>query len=194
MLDDAIDTTSTPAQGDAAPIEPTGGDAGEQPQRTFTQAEVDALIKDRLDRAAKKSEEQQRRTQEEAQRRAAEQQGEYKSLYEKTQADLEQARNEAKAVKLAAARRIVAKELGISEKIAERLVGETEEELRADAEALLGELPKPQKPPAPNINAGSGDGKPPSSQPDKLGGLTPAEFAARYNLTVAAVQRYINES
>ena len=183
----------TPAQGDAAPIEPTGGDAGEQPQRTFTQAEVDALIKDRLDRATKKSEEQQRRAQEEAQRRAAEQQGEYKSLYEKTQAELEEVRTQAKAAQLAATRRLVAKELGISEKIAERLVGETEEELRADAEALLGELPKPQKPPAPNINAANGDGRVPTPQTDKLGGLTPQEFAARYNLTVAAVQQYLNE-
>lgn len=183
----------TPAQGGAAPIEPTGGDAGEQPQRTFSQAEVDALIKDRLDRATKKSEEQQRRAQEEAERRAAEQQGEYKSLYEKTQAELEEVRTQAKAAQLAATRRLVAKELGISEKIAERLVGETEEELRADAEALLGELPKPQKPPAPNINAGNGDGRVPTPQTDKLGGLTPQEFAARYNLTVAAVQQYLNE-
>lgn len=183
----------TPAQGDAAPIEPTGGDAGEQPQRTFTQAEVDALIKDRLDRAAKKSEEQQRRAQEEAQRRAAEQQGEYKSLYEKVQAELEQTRNEAKAATVAATRRLVAQRLGLSDKVAERLVGETEEELMADAEALLGELPKPQKPPAPNINAANGDGRVPTPQTDKLGGLTPQEFAARYNLTVAAVQQYLNE-
>lgn len=183
----------TPATGDAAPIETTGGGAGEQPQRTFTQAEVDALIKERLDRQANKSEEQQRKAQEEAQRQAAEQQGEYKSLYEKAQAELEQTRSEAKAAQLAATRRLVAQKLGLSEKIAERLVGENEEELMADAEALLGELPKPQKPTAPNINAANGDGRVPTPQTDKLGGLTPQEFAARYNLTVAAVQQYLNE-
>lgn len=181
----------TPAQGDAAPVD-TGGDAGES-QRTFSESEVERIIKERLERQAKKLEEQQRKAQEEAERKAAEQQGEYKSLYEKTQAELEQTRNEAKAAQLAAARRLVAKELGISDKIAERLRGETEDELRADAEALLGELPKPQKPAAPNINAANGDGRVPTPQSDKLGGLTPQEFAARFNLSPAAVQQYMNE-
>lgn len=180
-------TTAETPQGETQPAETPQSGEGE----VFSKAQVEAMIKDRLDRAARKAEEAQRKAAEEAQRKAAEEQGKYQELYEQTQAELAQMRQDAAAAQQAAARRLVAQQLNLPDVLAERLRGETEEELLADAESLLGSI-KPLRPPAPNINAASGDGRTPASTPDALGGLSPREFAARYNLTERAVNEFVN--
>lgn len=106
------------------------------------------------------------KAQEEQARKAAEEQGKFKELYEEAQRKIAEAETRAKQLEMQALRAKVAKTVGIPDVLANRLVGETEEELEADAKTLLATLPKPQ---APNINANSGPGATPSSNgvPDK---------------------------
>lgn len=87
---------------------------------------------------------------EEAARKAAEEQGEFKQLYEQAQqqlAELEAARTKAERAQLLAR---IATEAGLDATLAERLRGEDEAALRADAKALAERL----KPAAPT-DAGS---------------------------------------
>lgn len=168
MTDEAAVQPTTPAA-DAVPPPATDtkpaqdGDAtGKQAEtagKTFTQAEVDALITQRLERAKKSAEEAASKARTDAERKAAEQQGEYQKLYETTKAELEAAAQKAQALELAAMRRDVAERLGVPSALASRLQGATLEELEADAKTLIAALPKPG---APDINSGGG-AKPPAN-------------------------------
>lgn len=135
------------------------GKQAETTGKTFTQAELDAIVKDRLDRAAAKSKADTDKARADEQRKAAEQQGEYQKLYEAAKAELTAAEQKAQALELATMRRDVAEKLGVPAALAGRLQGTTMEELEADAKALVAALPKPT---APNLNA-HGGGLPPSS-------------------------------
>lgn len=68
-------------------------------------------------------------------------QGEFKRLYEEASTQLQQLRDELKASQVVALRAKVASELGIPPQLAERLQGESEEELRLDAEKLKAVIP-----------------------------------------------------
>jgi alanyl-tRNA synthetase len=81
----------------------------------------------------------------EAERKAAEEQGQFKSLYEKTQAELKALQDAAAARERADLLRAVAKEAGLDESLADRLRGDDEAALRADAKALA-ERVKPAAP------------------------------------------------
>lgn len=163
MSDEATPTTpaaeSTPPATETQPA-PTDGNApgnkAESAAKTFTQAEVDALITARLAREREKAESATKKAQAEAERKAAEETGNWKALYEKQQADLAAAQERARALELSALRRDVAAKVGLTPALAERLHGETADELEADARTLLAALPKPA---APDIN-GAGGGKP----------------------------------
>lgn len=137
------------------------------------------IPKDRFDEVNKRAKEAEKRLAElekarqEAEKQAAEQQGKFEELYKaeaeraaKLEADLAAERNKLMRTRIAT-------ELGIPAPLATRLVGETEEELRADAEELLKLLPKRSE--APNIDSGAGtdvrsgsNGKVPSELPDDL--------------------------
>ena len=142
-----------------APIEPTNvatpEATGQQAVKTFTQQELDAIVKDRLDRADRKAQESTKKATADAEAKALREQGEFKTLYEKANAELEAERNRAKALELAALKRDTAAKLGVPAGLAARLQGETLEDIENDARALLESLPKPT---APNINAASGGG------------------------------------
>lgn len=129
--------------------------SGEQAARTFTQADVDRMIAERLDRERKHSETKAQKAREEAERKAAEEQGEFKKLYELAQAKAAAAEQRARELELAGLRREAAAKFNLPAKLADRLQGETLEELEADAKAVAAELPKPA---APNINATGGAG------------------------------------
>jgi hypothetical protein len=90
----------------------------------------------------------------EVERKAAEEQGKYRELYEKEKAERESALAEMKRLQLQALRREVAAEAGLPAGVADRLMGETREELLADAKALLDILPRPS---APALNSGAGN-------------------------------------
>ena len=64
---------------------------------------------------------------------------------------MQQAEQRAKALEIAGIRRDVAARLQLPVGLVDRLRGDTEDEITADAKDLLAALPKPH---APNINAG----------------------------------------
>lgn len=67
----------------------------------------------------------------------------WQELAEKRERELEQVRADAKKAELLVLRLRVATDLGLPPALAERLKGETEDDLRADAEALKALLPPP---------------------------------------------------
>lgn len=78
----------------------------------------------------------------EAARKAAEEQGKYKELYEQELAKREAAEMQAQMLELDALKSKVAAEVGLPQELATRLAGETEDEIKADAQAVLAALPK----------------------------------------------------
>src|SRR5512139_1652933 len=80
----------------------------------------------------------------------------------KTQGEREKTKAETKALKLAEMRRAIAVKVELPLVFADRLQGETPEELEADAKKILEALPKAPKPPtvsATNPGAGASQGE-----------------------------------
>jgi chromosome segregation ATPase len=75
---------------------------------------------------------------------------------ERIKAELEQTQKELKQTQRAILQRTVADETGLPAVFADRLRGETPDELRQDAEALLKSIPKQPKPQPGTTNPGSG--------------------------------------
>ena len=173
------------ATADATPNVTTPEATGEKAVKTFTQAEVDALIKERLTRAERKAAEQTEAARKSAEAESLKQQGEYKALYERAQAEAQAAQERAKALELATLKRDIATRIGLPAGLAARLQGDDEAAIEADAKAMLELLPKPA---APNINAASGTG---GVQPGTqlYGGLTEQEFASIYGVD----PKYLNK-
>ena len=151
-------TATEPAPQDA---QPTGAEPGTKTEaaKTFTQAELDAIVTERLQRAQRKAEEATKKAAADAEAKHLQQQGEYKTLYEKLQAELEQERQRARTLEITGLRRDVAARKNLPAGLVDRLRGETQEEIEADADLLIANLPKPA---APNINAGDAGGKAPT--------------------------------
>jgi hypothetical protein len=148
--------------------------APETPEQTVPYSRFKE-INDQLSQL-KKAQQTATKAQADAERKAAEESGKFKELYEAEIAKREQAEAQAKAAQLAMLRAKVAKDAGLPDGLASRLLGETEEELAADAKELLKTLPKPTPP---NTNSGGGDGRVPGQNPT---GLDPAELAAIYGV------------
>lgn len=170
-------TDATDAQArDTATGDATGKTTAETP-KTFTQAELESIIKDRLGREQKKTADALAKAQSDAEAKAMAEQGKFRELYEKAQADLAANQQRIKSMEQDAMRRGVASRLGLPEPLIDRLRGETVDEIEADAKALLAAIPKPA---APNINAASGNGAAP--QPGQLSDVEKAELAAIYGV------------
>ena len=157
---------------------PTGAEPGQptEPARTFTQADLDRIVAERLERAERKAQEKAEKAKADAEAKALQEQGKFQELFEQAQAKLQEAEERARALELAGIRRDVAARLNLPAGLVDRLRGEDEAAIEADAKALIAALPKPA---APDINAGNvGGGKPQSW----LGGLSKQEFAARFGV------------
>jgi hypothetical protein len=166
----------------------TGAEPGKQtePAKTFTQAELDAIVTDRLQRAQRKAEEATKKATEAAQAQALKEQGEYQKLFEQAQAKLQEVEQRAKALELAGLRRKIADDLKFPVDFLDRVRGETEEEITADMRDFLAKLPKPA---APNINAGNGSGK------GGAGVLSDEELeqkAARLGVSLKYAKQFLN--
>lgn len=112
-----------------------------------------------------------------AEKKRLAEEGKFRELYEKQQAELETERKARRDTELRLIRQQAASETKLPAILADRLQGETLEEMVADAKKILASLPKP---PAPDINPGSGGGAAP-----KAGELTPeqkAELASAYGV------------
>lgn len=141
-------------------------------------ADAEHMIpKSRFDEVNKKLRELEK-AQTESERKAAEAQGHYKELWEKSQADAAKAVADAQAAKQETLRlRVTAQVPGFPAAWADRLRGETEEDMLTDAKALMAAMPKPA---APNANGAPGDGSKPT--PGQLNDVERAEIAAIYNV------------
>ncbi len=122
-------------------------------QRTFTQADLDRIVTERLAKEKQRSEALAAKAKADAERKAAEEQGEWKKLAEQYKTDADTAAAKAKAAELAVLRRDIGARLNVPALLADRLRGETPEDIEADAKLLLAGLPKAGPPPG---NAGSG--------------------------------------
>ena len=180
MADEAVQPTAQPAETEQQPAAgaPTGAEPGQQtePARTFSQADVDRIVAERLERAERKAADKAEKARQDAEAQALKEQGKFQELYQKAQADLERLAAEKRALELAALRRDAAAKHQLPAVLVDRLRGETAEELDADAQQLLAALPKPA---APDINAGNAAGKAASGV---YGGLSAQEFAARFGV------------
>lgn len=158
---------TTPAANDVT----TGAEPGKQTEtvKTFTQTELDAIVTERLQRAQRKAEEATKKATEAAQAQSLKEQGEYRALYEQEQAKRLEVEQRARALELDGFRRDVVARKNLPAGLAEWLKGETLEDLEANAEKLLANLPKPT---APNINAGDVSSKAPALP----GGITEASL------------------
>ncbi len=123
---------------------------GQKAERTFTQAEVDALIRDRIARASGKADEAARKATEAAERKAAEEQGKFQELYQRTLTELETERTQRRATELTMLKRDIGSKFGLPAALVDRLQGEDEDAITADAKTLSQAIPKAQ---APNINS-----------------------------------------
>ena len=181
MTTDATTTTSstteateaaaqTEATQDAAQTtgDATGTNSGQE-ARTFTQADLDRIVKERLDREQAKAKQATEKAQADAEAKVLAEQGKYKELFEKQQAELTAAQAAARANEMRLLQRDAATNTKLPAALADRLKGETLEEMEADAKSILAALPKPA---APDINAHSGAGGAPAA-----GQLSDAEKA-----------------
>lgn len=142
----STDGTAPMANTEPAPV------IAETPEAKFTQADLDRILGERLAKEKQRTAEAAAKATAEAERKAAEEQGRFQELYQATLTELETERNTRRSLELSAMRRDVAQRLNLPGALADRLIGETPEELEADGKRLLAALPKPA---APNINAGS---------------------------------------
>ena len=178
---DTVEAPEVPGTDDQTVTETTDTATGQEQKAetvTFTQADVDRIVSERLQRAERKAQEATAKATAEAEKRAAEEQGKWKELYEKTQAEAETERTARRGLELATLKEKIARTVGLPEKLAIRLQGEDEESLTADAKSILADLPKPT---APNINSGSGSGTG-TQVGGQYGGMSKEELAATYGL------------
>lgn len=149
----AAQTTTTTATEQATDTTPAAQAAATATDKTFTQAEVNEIVKARLQREQTRAQETAQKAAQEAEAKALAEQGKFKELYEKLQADNTAAQQRIRDMETAALRRDVATKFNLPAGLADRLRGSTAEELEADAKLLLDAMPKPA---APNINANGG--------------------------------------
>lgn len=145
------DETQT-AESGAPGTTPEGESQSGAEQRTFTQADLDRIVTERLAKEKQRSEAATAKAKADAERKAAEEQGQWKTLADQYKAEAEAERKRATEASLAVLRRDIATKLNVPALLADRLRGETPEDIEADAKLLLAGLPKT----TPTANAGSG--------------------------------------
>lgn len=113
-------------------------------ERVFTQAEVEELVKQRLerDRQARQKELEEARKRAEAE--ALAKNAEWEKLAKQREEELARLQAELKQRELNELRREIARKVGLPEALALRIAGETAEAMEADAKSILEALPKPK--------------------------------------------------
>lgn len=119
-----------------APAPPVTPPAPKADEKTFTQAELNAIVKDRLDRERKAAQEKADADKKAAEEEQAKQQGEWQKLAEQRAADLEKLQAELTKRDYDALRARVAAENHLPAAWAVRLVGDDEAALTLDAKEL----------------------------------------------------------
>lgn len=146
MADEQPTTVVTPGQpAPETPAPPAGAQNTEQPaaEHMVPKSRFDEVNTELKKLKALVTEADNARTK--AEQEKLKEAGEYKKLYEDLGAKLTAAEQETKALRLAALRREAAEQVaGFPAGLAERLKGETLEEMTADAKQVLAALPKTQ--------------------------------------------------
>lgn len=142
-MDEQNITNATPTTEQAQPTstatEKTGG-------RAYTEAEVEQIIKERVDRERSKREQAAKEAAEKAKAEEAAKQGDFEKLLKLREQELEDVRKALKVKEREDMRRAAAEKVGLPAALVSRLVGDTAEELEADAKKLLDALPKAPRP------------------------------------------------
>lgn len=129
-IDQTQETPTAPAQ-----EKPTG--------KTFTQEEVDRIVKERLEREKTKAQELASKAAKDAAEKAAVANAEWEKLAKQRESELAELGKKVAATELLELKRKVARDVGLDDVYAPRLNGTTEEDITADAKAFLATLPKP---------------------------------------------------
>ncbi len=145
--------------------------------KTFTQADLDRIINERLQQERSKGEKAAAKAKSDAETAALAEQGKYKEIADQATAKLAAAEQAAKAAEMRLLQRDVAAKTSLPLPLAERLRGETLEEMEADAKAIMAALPKPA---APNINPSNGTGGAPA--PGALDDAEKKRIADKYGV------------
>lgn len=136
------------------------------------QAEMERIIKERL---ARKDEADKKRLEAEKQKAEADalaKNAEWEKLAKQREEELTKAKAELELKALAEKKRSIAEKVGLPPVFAGRIQGNTDEELEADAKAILDALPKDNKPKSPGpTNPGEG-GLPKETDAQKYARLT----------------------
>jgi len=182
-MTDELEQVDTPEQQPDTTPDQLAADTPAEAKNTDTAADEHMIPKSRFDevnqqlKQLRAEQEKAQREREAAEQQRLEEQNEFKALYEKERQKRETAMAEMKALQLKSMRRSIAADVGLPNGLADRLQGETEDEIKADAEALLKTLPKPA---APNLDGGAGNTK--RKTPDAPSWDEIKEQAARLNV------------
>lgn len=145
---------------DPAPQPNNGG----EPVKTFTQADVDRIIKERIERERKKAEEVIAKEREEAERKKLEEQNEFKSLYEKEKAEKDAMRKEIEQAKLESLKTNLLVSAGYTgeqlERVRKYVIGANEDEIKTSLEEVTKDIP-----PKSTGGVDPNPGNPPKPQP-----------------------------
>jgi len=169
-------TPATEPQAPAAPIvsapaTPATPPAPKADDKTFTQAELDTIVKDRLDRDRKARETQAQKDKDEAEAERLRQQGEFQKIAENEKARADKAEAELKQERFNAMKARIAADHKLPAEWAARLIGDDEAALVEDAKALAKTL-------APSTPV---PGATPSPKPaGPVGAMTDDEARARH--------------
>lgn len=133
------------------------------------QAQIDALLKERLARQQKKFDDEKTAAQAEAERKEREKNEEYKALYESAQAELDRARTDAKTAVLDATKTRLLVEAGYSAeqiaRVSKYVNGDDEDAIKASVAEVMADMP----PKANGVDPNPGNGR---KQDPKPGDLT----------------------
>lgn len=170
-------------EGQTAPGTPAGAQntVPTKPAEQTIPYERFKAVNDKL-KALESAAEKAAKEQAEAEQKRLAEANEYKTLWEKAQAEAaQQAEARIDAERKALRLQVVAATPGFPTKWADRLRGNTLEEMQADAKELMADLPKPS---APNANGAPGDGSAPRAGQGwwERAGLTKEEAAARLGI------------
>lgn len=191
--DDDSNATSSGKSGKESSEQKSGREKDEKSggfKPITTQEDLDAVLTKRLARQARTlrdeiAKELKDEAEAEAAKKAAEEQGDFKKLYEESQAEIEKLKKkieehdaEVKQQTLDELRQAVIDEFQLPKDLADRLHGETKEELRADAKKLA-EVIVPRE--APDIDTGKtgGDGNRRKPSADKEAVKKPETWGLR---------------
>jgi hypothetical protein len=142
---DELNITKQEPEQEAQPTATAPANNGDT-ERTFTQAEVDAIVKDRLDRERKAREKAQADAKAKAEAELLAKNAEWEKLAKQREDEIKALSERLKQKEVLERKRAVAEKTGLPVAIADRLTGETDEELEADAKAILEALPKSPRP------------------------------------------------